>query len=62
MINLIARNNIEEKILAGIRMKTDVFDGVFEGASDEVVFSSEKRMEKLNQLKEMMAYGPLTGS
>jgi SNF2 family DNA or RNA helicase len=39
VVNLITKNSIEEKILAGINLKTALFDGVFEGATDTVEFS-----------------------
>jgi superfamily II DNA or RNA helicase/predicted nucleic acid-binding Zn finger protein len=58
VINLITKNSIEEKILTGIQLKTQLFDGVFDGASDEVVFSREKRTELLNQLRELMGENP----
>ena len=54
VINLIARNSIEERILAGIQLKTDLFKGVFEEGPDTVEFSREKRNEMLNRLREMM--------
>lgn len=58
VINLIAKNSIEEKILTGIQLKTQLFDGVFDGATDMVEFSREKRNEMLNQLREMMGEEP----
>lgn len=54
VVNLIAKNSIEEKILTGIQLKTDLFKGVFEGGPDTVEFSHEKRTELLNRLKDMM--------
>ncbi len=54
VINLVAKNSIEEKILAGIQMKTDVFKGVFDGGQDVVEFSSEKRAALLSRLREMV--------
>ena len=54
VINLISKDSIEEKIYAGIQLKTDLFHGVFEGNTDIVEFSREKRTEMLNQLREMM--------
>jgi hypothetical protein len=49
VVNLITKNSIEEKILAGINLKTALFDGVFEGATDTVEFSQAKRAEMLNR-------------
>jgi hypothetical protein len=54
VINLIAKDSIEEKILAGIQLKTDLFKGVFEAGPEAVEFSYEKRTEILNRLREMM--------
>ncbi len=51
VINLIARNSIEERIMAGIKLKEDLFNGVFEGGRDEVLLSREKRQEMVNQLR-----------
>jgi superfamily II DNA or RNA helicase len=54
VVNLIAKNSIEEKILAGLQLKRDVFAGVFDGGPEVVEFSHEKRTEILNKLREMM--------
>ena len=43
VINLIAKNSIEEKIFAGIQLKTDLFKGVFDDGPDTVEFSREKK-------------------
>lgn len=51
VINLISKNSIEEKIMAGLQMKTDLFQGVFDGTTDKVEFSQEKRAELINKLK-----------
>ncbi|MBT3179184.1 MAG: DEAD/DEAH box helicase [Desulfobacula sp.] len=58
VINLIAKQSIEERILAGIQLKTDLFKGVFEEGPDVVEFSREKRNEMLNRLREMMGEEP----
>jgi superfamily II DNA/RNA helicase len=58
VINLIAKKSIEERILAGIQLKTDLFKGVFEEGPDTVEFSREKRNEMLNRLREMMGEEP----
>ncbi len=58
VINLIAKKSIEERILAGIQLKTDLFKGVFEEGPDSVEFTREKRNEMLNQLREMMGEEP----
>jgi hypothetical protein len=59
VVNLIAKNSIEEKILAGLQLKQDVFQGVFDGGLDTVEFSREKRTEILNKLREMMGEEPV---
>jgi SNF2 family DNA or RNA helicase len=59
VVNLITKGSIEEKILAGIQLKTELFDGAFDGRADKVEFSSEKRTELLNQLREMMGEDPV---
>jgi superfamily II DNA or RNA helicase len=58
VVNLIAKGSIEEKIFAGIQLKTDLFKGVFDGEGDRVEFSREKRLEILNQLRELMGEEP----
>jgi len=58
VINLIAKHSIEEKIFAGIQLKTDLFKGVFDDGPDTVEFSREKRNEMLNRLREMMGEEP----
>ncbi|MBF0289622.1 MAG: DEAD/DEAH box helicase [SAR324 cluster bacterium] len=59
VINFISKDSIEEKILTGIQLKTDLFKGVFEGGNDQVEFSREKKQEMLNQLRQMMGEEPL---
>jgi superfamily II DNA or RNA helicase len=59
VVNLIAKHSIEERILAGIQLKTDLFKGVFDGEGDVVEFSREKRTEMLNRLREMMGEEPM---
>lgn len=54
VINLICKRSIEERILAGIKLKSALFDGVFDGGESEVMFSREKRQELVNRLRELM--------
>jgi hypothetical protein len=54
VVNLISKLSIEEKILTGIQLKTDLFKGVFDGGVDMVEFSQEKRNELLEELRKMM--------
>ena len=58
VINLISKLSIEEKILTGLQLKTDLFQGVFDGGQDVVEFSQAKRNELLNRLREMMGEEP----
>jgi superfamily II DNA/RNA helicase len=59
VVNLICKDSIEEKIMAGLQMKTDLFKGVFDGGEDTVMFSREKRTELLNKLRTMMGEEPV---
>jgi superfamily II DNA or RNA helicase len=59
VVNLIAKNSIEEKIMAGLQLKRSVFEGVFDGGPDTVEFSHEKRAEIMNKLREMMGDEPI---
>jgi SNF2 family DNA or RNA helicase len=59
VVNLITKNSIEEKILAGLQLKTDLFTGVFDGGIDTVEFMREKRAELLDQLHGMLVMEPL---
>jgi superfamily II DNA/RNA helicase len=59
VINLITKNSIEEKILAGLQLKTELFASVFDGGAEKVEFSREKRTELLNQLRAMLGEEPL---
>ncbi|WP_163337366.1 SNF2-related protein [Desulfopila sp. IMCC35008] len=54
IINLISRNSIEERILAGNRLKSELFDSVFDGGSSEVIFDRGKRQEMVGKLREVI--------
>lgn len=54
VVNLIAKFSIEERIMAGIKLKGDLFGGVFDGEREEVLFSREKRQEMVNLLRQVM--------
>jgi superfamily II DNA/RNA helicase len=58
VINLVAKHSIEERILTGIQIKTDLFKGVFDDGPDAVEFSLEKRNELLERLRQMMDEAP----
>ncbi len=58
VVNLIAKFSIEERIMAGIKLKEDLFRGVFDGGLDEVMLSRKKREEMINQLREMIGEEP----
>lgn len=55
VINLICKRSIEERILAGIQLKGELFDSVFDGGAPEVMFDQTKRQELVNRLREMLA-------
>jgi superfamily II DNA or RNA helicase len=59
VVNLIAKDSIEEKIYAGLQLKTDLFEGVFDGGQDMVEFTRENRSAMLNRLREMMGEEPV---
>lgn len=44
--------------MAGIRLKEDLFGGVFDGGKDQVLLSREKRQEMVDQLQEMLGEAP----
>lgn len=54
VINLITKYSIEERIMAGIKLKGELFSGVFDGGLDEVMLSREKRQEMVEQLRQMI--------
>ncbi len=58
VVNLIAKFSIEERIMAGIKLKGELFSGVFDGGQDEVLFSREKRQEMVDQLRQMIGEQP----
>lgn len=58
VINLISKNSIEEKVLAGINLKQDLFDAVLQGTSDEIDISSEKKNQFVNQIRAMFDEDP----
>ncbi|EFK07303.1 SNF2 family N-terminal domain protein [delta proteobacterium NaphS2] len=58
VVNFICKGTVEEKIFAGIQLKTELFKGVFEGGEDIVEFTQEKKDQMLNQLREMMGEEP----
>lgn len=59
VINLVAKGSIEERILAGLQLKTDLFKGVIDGQGDQVDFSQEKRNQLLNQIRELLDEEPI---
>ncbi|MBS1259137.1 MAG: RNA polymerase-associated protein RapA [Candidatus Scalindua arabica] len=59
IINLIAKQSIEEKILAGLQLKQELFDGVFDGTTDQVEFSREKKEEFINKIRAMINEEPI---
>ena len=55
VINLVAKGSIEERILVGLQLKTDLFEGVFDGTHDAVDLNQSAREELLEKLRQMMA-------
>ncbi len=53
VINLVSKNSIEEKILAGIHMKQELFNAVLTGSADAVEFSREEQNRFLSQIREL---------
>jgi len=54
VINLIAKKSIEERVLAGINIKQEVFDAVFDGGVAEVDLSQGKKDSFINKIREML--------
>ncbi len=54
IINLISAESIEMGILATNEMKTELFDAVFDGTSDEVIMSSDKKEKFLNKIRRLL--------
>ena len=61
VINLVAKNSIEERIMAGIKLKEDLFQGVFDEGADEVMLSRQKRQEMVDQLRGLIGDELLRG-
>ncbi len=54
VFNLVTRNSIEERVLRTVAMKRSLFDGVFNGTSDEVSFESLGRQAFLDTVREVV--------
>lgn len=54
VVNLVAKFSIEERIMAGIKLKSELFDGVFEQGRDEVMLSRKSRHEFVEEIRKMM--------
>ncbi len=54
VVNFIARRSIEEKVFAGLNLKQELFNGVFDGTTDQVEFTQEKKNQFINNLREML--------
>jgi hypothetical protein len=59
VVNLVTKNSIEEKVLAGINLKQELFDAVLEGGADEIDFSQESKAKFVNQIREMFGEEPI---
>ena len=59
VVNLICKSSIEEKVLAGINLKQELFDAVLEGGADEIDFSAEKKNKLVNQVRALFGEEPV---
>ena len=59
VINLICKRSIEEKVLAGINLKQELFEAVLDGGADEIDFSQEKKNKLINQVRALIGEEPL---
>ncbi|MCK4906056.1 MAG: DEAD/DEAH box helicase [Spirochaetes bacterium] len=53
VVNLVSKHSIEEKVLAGINRKQELFDAVLDGTSDSVSFTEENKKSFVNKIREM---------
>ena len=58
VINLICKSSIEEKVLAGIHLKQELFDAVLDGGTDEIDLSQEKKARLINQVRALLGETP----
>jgi superfamily II DNA or RNA helicase len=58
VVNLVMKDSLEEKILAGIALKQELFDGVFDGTADEVSFSRERKIQLVNKIRDLLGEEP----
>ncbi len=54
VINLVTRDSIEERVLKTIALKRSLFDGVFNGTTDEVSFASLGQKAFLDTVRELL--------
>jgi len=54
VINLVARNTIEERVLKTLEVKRNLFAGVFDGDTDEVSFQSLGQQTFLDGVRELI--------
>jgi hypothetical protein len=55
VINLIARGTIEERVLKALQRKRTLFEGLFEGTSDEVAFEALGQQTFLEAVQELVS-------
>jgi superfamily II DNA or RNA helicase len=58
VVNLVCKNSIEERVLAGINVKQELFDAVLEGGAAEVELSQDRKTRLLNQVRELVGGEP----
>jgi hypothetical protein len=54
VINLVTRDSIEERVLKTLNQKRSLFDGVFEGTTDEVNFEALGQRSFLDAMRDMV--------
>lgn len=54
VVNLVSKNSIEERVLAAIDMKEELFDAVLQGNADEVDFGQERKNKFINQIRALV--------
>jgi superfamily II DNA or RNA helicase len=59
VVNLVAKSSIEEKVLAGLNLKQELFDGVFDGTTDAVEFTQERKAAFVNRIRAMLGDEPI---
>jgi SNF2 family DNA or RNA helicase len=54
VLNLVTRNSIEERVLKALDMKRSLFEGIFDGTTDEVCFAALGQPAFLDTVRELI--------